>query len=205
MGRYVILPGDPKRCKRSRSFSTALLCGGQGPQTIGRGRLVSVTSTELAVLGFHCHGGVPGEASVGIMDLKSGGDIVIATGAVRMEGTSRSTRPLNFGSGESDVTNALVAARESSHRCSAVTPFYGQHDPERMPVSYELKQVGGMEAPLQGSDGIGGSVYCSCPLWRGCGSFPGGGKPEREKLETENPIKHDTERLSGWRWRLSAV
>lgn len=77
-------------------------------------------------------------------EVKSG-DIVIATGAVRMEGTSREYAPIEYPAvANLDVTNALVAAAKEkglSYHTGVVQckdAFYGQHEPEAMPVGYEL-------------------------------------------------------------------
>ena len=74
-----------------------------------------------------------------------GGDIVIATGAIRMEGTSREYAPIEYPAvPDFGVTNALVdAARDVgvTYHTGVVEckdSFYGQHQPEKHPVSYEL-------------------------------------------------------------------
>ena len=73
-------------------------------------------------------------------------DLVIATGAVRMEGTSREYAPIEFPAvPHYEVLTALVdAAKEMGHPWHAGVvqckdSFYGQHSPGRMPVSYELE------------------------------------------------------------------
>lgn len=65
------------------------------------------------------------------LDVKSG-DIVIATGAIRMEGTSREYAPIEFPAvADLDVTNALVQAAKAldlSHHVGVVQckdSFYG--------------------------------------------------------------------------------
>ena len=75
-----------------------------------------------------------------------GGDIVIATGAIRMEGTSREFAPIEFPAVPNlDVTNALVQAaknlgvRNHAGVVQCKDSFFGQHEPEIMPVSYELQ------------------------------------------------------------------
>ncbi len=77
-------------------------------------------------------------------DVKQG-DVVIAQGAIRAEGTSREYLPIEFPAvADIDVTNIL---RKSAKELKYTThvgvvhckdSFYGQHSPERMPVSYEL-------------------------------------------------------------------
>ena len=76
-----------------------------------------------------------------------GGDLVIATGAIRMEGTSREYAPIEYPAvPDLGVTNALVRAAQ---KCGAPyhtgvvqckDSFYGQHQPQMHPVSYELTQ-----------------------------------------------------------------
>ena len=72
--------------------------------------------------------------------------MVIASGAVRMEGTSREYAPIEYPA-VPDVTvmNALInsakALKERYHvgvvQCK--DSFFGQHEPEIMPVCYELQ------------------------------------------------------------------
>lgn len=73
------------------------------------------------------------------------GDCVIATGAVRNEGTSREYAPIEYPAvADFELVSALVEACKKmnlSYHCGVVQSkdsFYGQHSPERMPVSYEL-------------------------------------------------------------------
>ena len=74
-----------------------------------------------------------------------GGDAVVATGAVRQEGTSREYMPIEFPAvADFDVVQALRAgAAETGLRChtgvvQAKDSFYGQHSPQRMPVAPQL-------------------------------------------------------------------
>ena len=73
------------------------------------------------------------------------GDIVVATGAIRHEGTSREYAPIEYPAvPDLEVTNALVnAAKRLGMTChtgvvQCKDSFYGQHQPEKHPVSYEL-------------------------------------------------------------------
>jgi uridine phosphorylase len=75
-----------------------------------------------------------------------GGDLVIANGAIRMEGTSREYAPVEYPAvPDFTVLQALVrAAKEKDERfhvgvVQCKDSFFGQHEPEVMPVSYELK------------------------------------------------------------------
>ena len=74
------------------------------------------------------------------------GDVAIGTAAIRMEGTSREYAPIEFPAvADFDVVLALVeAAKEDGTpfhvgvlQCK--DSFYGQHNPDSMPVGYELK------------------------------------------------------------------
>ena len=160
VGRYVILPGDPKRCEKiAQHFDDAKLIADSREYVTYTGYLdgekVSVTSTgiggpsasiameELVLCGADTFVRV---GTCGGIDLDvKGGDVVVATGAIRMEGTSKEYAPIEFPAvADLDVTNALrEAAREKgcAHHVGVVQckdAFYGQHCPERMPVSYEL-------------------------------------------------------------------
>ncbi len=75
-----------------------------------------------------------------------GGDVVIATGAVRFEGTTREYAPPEYPAvADFEVADALrraaknvgVTAHMGVVQCK--DNFYGQHDPGSMPVAYELK------------------------------------------------------------------
>ena len=74
-----------------------------------------------------------------------GGDVVVATAAIRAQGTSREYLPVEFPAvADLEVTAALVrAARSAGRRVHAGVvhckdSFYGQHSPEDSPVSYAL-------------------------------------------------------------------
>lgn len=75
-----------------------------------------------------------------------GGDVVIATGAVRMEGTSREFAPIEYPAvADFGVTSALIegakkiGVRNHTGVVQCKDSFFGQHEPEIMPVSYELE------------------------------------------------------------------
>ena len=82
----------------------------------------------------------------GGMDLDvRGGDVVVATGSIRAEGTSREYAPIEFPAvADLRVVNALMKAGENlGYACHAGVvqskdSFYGQHNPELMPVAGEL-------------------------------------------------------------------
>lgn len=75
-----------------------------------------------------------------------GGDVVVATAAIRAEGTSREYLPIEFPAvADLDVSVALKdAAEEAGYTVhtgvvQCKDSFYGQHSPESAPVSYELE------------------------------------------------------------------
>ena len=161
VGRYVLLPGDPGRV----SMIAELL---DEPKKIAHnreyltytgklfGEKVSVTSTGM---------GCPSTA-IAIEELKMAGadtfirvgtsgkmqkfiepgDLIIALGAIRDEYTSQQYVPLEFPAvADLDVTLALrqaarnIKVRHHIGMTHTKDSFYGQHEPERMPVSVKLQ------------------------------------------------------------------
>lgn len=161
IGKYVIMPGDPKRCKKiAEHFDNARLVADVREFTTYTGTLegvpVSVTSTgiggpsasiaidELSKCGAHTF--IRIGTCGGMQENVLGGDVVIATGAVRMEGTSREFAPIEYPAvPDFNVVTALVNAADElkvRHHVGVVQckdSFFGQHEPEIMPVSYELE------------------------------------------------------------------
>ena len=160
VGRYCILPGDPGRCAAiSAYFDDAVQIAFNREFMTYTGTLlgerVTVTSTgiggpsaaiameELAALGADTFIRV---GTCGGIHLKvKGGDVVVATGAVRQEGTSKEYAPPEFPAvPDFHVLSALTkaAAQKGKHWHAGVVQckdsFYGQHSPERMPVAAEL-------------------------------------------------------------------
>ena len=161
VGRYCILPGDPGRCASIAAYF-------DNPKQIAYNREFNLyTGTLLGEPVSVCSTGIGGPSAAiameelyacgadtfvrtgtcgGIaLDVQSG-DLVIATGAVRQEGTSREYAPLEFPAvPDYEVLSALVdAARAMGGPWHAGVvqckdSFYGQHSPHRMPVSYELE------------------------------------------------------------------
>lgn len=75
-----------------------------------------------------------------------GGDLVIATSAIRMEGTTKEYVPIEYpATADFRVVTALEQAAKNlniNHHIGIVQSkdsFYGQHSPERMPIGYELQ------------------------------------------------------------------
>ena len=160
VGKYVLLPGDPKRCaKIAKYFDDAKLIADSREYITYTGYLdgekVSVTSTGI---------GGP-SASIAMEELYQcgadtfirvgtcggihldvvGGDVVVATGAIRFEGTSKEYAPIEFPAvANFDVVQAL---REAANKLGfkyhtgivqCKDSFYGQHSPDSMPINYEL-------------------------------------------------------------------
>ncbi|MGL5622354.1 uridine phosphorylase [Cetobacterium sp.] len=160
VGKYVILPGDPKRCEKIASYlENAEKIADLREYTTYTGYLngvkVSVTSTGIGgpsaaiALQELVDAGADTFIRLGTcggMDLKvEGGDLIVATGAVRMEGTSKEYAPIEFPAvANYEIVNALVeAANEKKAKfhvgvVQCKDSFYGQHEPENMPISYEL-------------------------------------------------------------------
>ena len=219
VGRYVILPGDPKRCvKIAQYFDNPVLIADNREYITYTGTLdgvkVSVTSTGIGGPSasiameelYRC--GADTFVRIGTCggmqtEIKSG-DIVIATAAVRMEGTSREYAPIEYPAvANLDVTNALVeAANEKGfiYHTGVVQSkdsFYGQHEPEAMPVGYELinkweawKRMGCLASEMESAALfiVAGKLRArmgSCLLVLA--------NQEREKLGLENPVVHDTD------------
>ncbi|MCI7740917.1 MAG: uridine phosphorylase [Clostridiales bacterium] len=157
----AILPGDPGRvpliaAQLSHSKPIAQnreYTSWSGTDTGGKEILVMSTgmggpSTAIAVEELHMLGidtvirvGTCG----GMQPEVCAGDLIIVSGAVRQEGTSREYVPVEYPAvADLTVTNALKAAAEALHfrhhvgivQCK--DSFYGQHDPKRMPVGYDL-------------------------------------------------------------------
>ena len=162
IGSYVILPGDPGRCRHIAAYL-------ENPQKIAENRefttytgtldgvKVSVVSTGIggpsAAIALeeliHCgaHTFIRVGTSGGMQPEVLGGDLVIATGAVRMDGTGTEYAPIEYpATAHFDVVQALQqAAAQSGNRfhigvVQCKDSFYGQHEPENMPVSAVLKQ-----------------------------------------------------------------
>ena len=219
IGRSVILPGDPKRCaKIAQYFDDPVLIADSREYVTYTGTLdgvkVSVTSTgiggpsaaiameELAAAGADTFVriGTCGGIQLDVMS----GDVVIATGAIRMEGTSREYAPIEFPAvADIQIVNALMASADElgvdSHvgvvQCK--DSFYGQHSPGTKPVSYELlnkweawKRLGCLASEMESA----ALFIVGASLGVRVGScFLVLATQEREQAGLENPVVHDTE------------
>ncbi len=220
VGKYVILPGDPKRCKKiAEYFEDARLIADKREFITYTGYLngekVSVTSTgiggpsasiameELVNVGAYTFIRV---GTCGGMDINvKGGDVVIATGAIRMEGTSKEYAPIEFPAvADLDITNAIVSAAKNLNYeyhtgiVECKDSFYGQHSPDRMPVSYELvskweawKRLGCLASEMESAALF---IVASTLKVKAGSVFLTVANQEREKQNLENPVVHDTDK-----------
>lgn len=219
VGEYVILPGDPKRCEKiAKYFDDAKLVADRREFTTYTGYLngvkVSVTSTgiggpsasiameELVKVGakYFIRVGTCGGMD---LDVKSG-DLVIATGAIRMEGTSKEYAPIEFPAvANYDIVTALINSAKKLNLPYHVgvveckDSFYGQHSPELMPVNYELQnkwnawlKLGCLASEMESAALFIVASYLKVKV----GSiFLVVANQEREKHGLENPVAHNTE------------
>lgn len=167
VGRYCILPGAPERVEQI----AALL---EEPVFVGRNREFTVWNGKLADETVTvCSTGIGGPSAAiaaeelvdcgaevlirvgtcgGIATAVASGDLVVATGAVRQDGTSHEYAPPeypavpDFGVTAALRKAALCVAAEAGNRnavhlgvVQSKDSFYGQHSPARMPVSGDLE------------------------------------------------------------------
>ncbi|KNZ41897.1 uridine phosphorylase [Acetobacterium bakii] len=162
IGHYVLLPGDPGRVSEiAKRLEHAKRVASNREYTTYTGYLdgvkVSVTSTgiggpsaaialeELIKLGAHTFIRV---GTCGGIDCSlEPGSLIIATGAIRKEGTTSEYIPIEFPAvGNFELLTALNnAAHKLSHQSylgivESKDSFYGQHEPDQMPNAAILKQ-----------------------------------------------------------------
>ena len=220
VGRYCLLPGDPGRCAAiaalfdnpvqvhsNREFNTwkgtllgepvcVVSTGIGGPSA-------AIAMEELKEIGVDTFIRV-GTCGGIRLDVQSG-DVVIATGAVRMEGTSREYAPIEFPAvADYEVTTALVRAAErlgSRGKTGVVQSkdsFYGQHSPARMPVAGELlakweawKRLGVLASEMESA----ALFVTAASLGVRCGAcFHVIWNQERQVAGLDQREDHDTER-----------
>lgn len=220
VGRYCLLPGDPGRCEKIASYfenPVHVACNREFNTYTGtlKGVKVSVTSTgiggpsaaiameELTACGADTFIRV---GTCGGINLKvESGHVVIASGAVRMEGTGREYAPVEFPAvGDFSVISALKQSADALGFPNHVgvvqskDSFYGQHSPERMPVASALaekweawKRLGVLASEMESA-----ALYIvAAALNVRCGSvFSVVWNQERKKLGAREPDCHDTTR-----------
>jgi len=216
---YAILPGDPGRVEKIASYLenprfyhqnreyTAWLgeIAGQTVMVMSTG--MGGPSTAIAVEELFKTGvknfiriGTCGGMALPV----TGGDLVIATGAIRMEGTSKEYVPVEFPAvANLDVTNALVkaagklGAKYHAGIVQCKDSFYGQHSPDRMPSGYELmsKWDAWIKAGCLASEMESAALYIVSQILgarAGC-VLSVIWNQERERKGMSNPHCHDTE------------
>lgn len=219
VGRYVFLPGDPKRCEKiAKYFDQPVKVGDSREFVTYTGYLngvkVSVTSTgvggpsasiameELVACGADTFIRV---GTCGGMDMNvQSGDLVIATGAIRMEGTSKEYAPIEYPAvADLDMVNALVegAKRVNAFYHTGVVEckdaFYGQHRPETLPNGQDLlrKWNAWLGMGCKASEMESAALFIVAGyLHVRCGTtLLVVANQEREKQGLPNPQVHDTD------------
>ena len=219
VGQYCILPGDPGRCALIAEYFDKPVKVAQNREYVTYtgfigAKKVSVVSTgiggpsaaialeELTELGAHTF--IRVGTCGGINTKVKGGDAVIASAAIRQEGTSREYAPIEFpAAADFEVTLALKTAAEklgiSSHvgvvQCK--DSFYGQHRPEAMPISSELlekweawKNLGVLASEMESA----ALFVVAAHLGVRCGTvLHAVWNQERAKLGLENVSSHDVD------------
>lgn len=220
VGRYVLLPGDPKRCKKIAAyFDDPVFVADNREYVTYTGKIdgvpVSVTSTgiggpsasiameELKMCGADTFIRI---GTAGGMDLDvQAGDVVIANAAIRMEGTSKEYAPIEWPAvADFEITSALNQAAANlgfRHHVGVVEckdAFYGQHKPEDLPVSYELlnKWQSWLKLGCKASEMESAALFTVAAYLRvrtGSVLFIMSNQ-ERVKQGLSNEIEHDTDK-----------
>lgn len=219
VGRYVLLPGDPARTDKiaqyfenpelvafNREYKTwtgtldgvkvsVMSTGMGGPSTaIGLEELVKIGADTFIRVGT-C-GGMQTDILAG--------DLVIANGAIRKEGTTVEYVPIEYPAvADHQITNALVDAAKilnKKHHIGVVEckdSFYGQHDPASKPVGpmLEYKWNAWISAGALASEMESAALFIVAGYLRArsgtvlyCVN-----NQERIKAGLENIVQHDTD------------
>ncbi|WP_371922826.1 uridine phosphorylase [Anaerofustis sp. NSJ-163] len=221
VGKYVLLPGDPKRCKEiAKYFDNPKLIADSREFVTYTGEIdgvkVSVTSTgiggpsaaiameELKVCGADTFIRV---GTCGGMDLDvKGGDMVIASGAIRFEGTSKEYAPIEYPAvADFEIITALKNASDKLDINSHVgvvqskDSFYGQHRPETLPNKDELlsKWNAWCKLGCKASEMESAALFIVASYLKvRCGAcFLAIANQEREKAGLSNIQVHDTDEV----------
>ncbi|VBB07089.1 uridine phosphorylase [Lucifera butyrica] len=216
--KYAILPGDPGRVEKiARFLENPVFVKSNREYTTYAGTLngerVLVTSTgiggpsaaiaveELYMTGVRTF--IRVGTCGGMQHQVMGGDVVVATAAIRMEGTSKEYAPIEYPAvADFDTACALVnAAKKLGKRFHAGVvqckdSFYGQHNPNRMPVGPELnyKWEAWIRSGCLASEMESAALYTVAGVLRaraGC-VLSTVWNQEREKAGLSNPHVHDT-------------
>ena len=217
--KYAIMPGDPGRVEKiaqyldephfycqNREYTSWLgKIDGETVMVISHG--IGGPSTSIAVEECYKTGvrtfiriGTTGGMALNVM----GGDLVIASGAIRMDGTTKEYMPIEFPAvADFEVTGALVqAAKNVGARyhvgiVQCKDAFYGQHEPERLPAGPELmykwecwKRGGCLSSEMESS-----TLYVVTSTLEGARAgciLNVCWNQERKKLGLPDPEQHDT-------------
>ncbi|WP_300410410.1 uridine phosphorylase [Lagierella sp.] len=220
IGEYVLLPGDPKRSKLiAQYFENPVLVADNREYCIYNGFLdgVKVTVCSTGIGGPSTAIAVEELVNIGAktlirvgtcggmdLDVKSG-DVVIATGAIRMDGTSREYAPIEYPAvSDFDICDSLVRASkllDFSYHVGVVQSkdsFYGQHSPETKPVSSELEnkwkawlRLGCLASEMESSTLF---IVSSYRKVKAGGVFVCINNQERQKQGLENSLYEDVDR-----------
>jgi uridine phosphorylase len=220
VGRYVFLPGDPGRCERIASHfdNPELIAYNREYKTYTGtllGEKVSVTSTgiggpstaiaveELIMLGADTF--IRVGTSGGMQPHIRAGDLAIISGAIRDGGTCLHYMPPEFPAvAHHEVTLAL---RDAALRLGkpyhigiahSKDSFYGQHQPERMPVSSRLldrwkawKMGGAICSEMEAA-----TIFILASIYRArAGAIALMGRNQESDDPDEKPMRDQTELL----------
>ena len=223
VGKYVIVTGDPGRCETiAQYFDDAKFVAQNREYTTYTGFLcgekVSVVSTgiggpssaiafeELCKCGVHTfiRVGTCGAIQLDIL----GGDIIIATGAIRMEGTTKEYVPVEFPAvADFNVVLALADAakeKKQTYHLGVVEckdSFYGEMNPSEFPVGKELsykweawKKCGALASEMESAALF---IFGSFRRCRTGSVLLALDNQEREKGGLSNEQNHDVHRAIG--------
>lgn len=217
--KYAILPGDPGRVEaiakyldnphffhQSREY-TAWLGELEGENVLVMSTGMGGPSTAIAVEELY-RTGITNFIRVGTCGGMQpeiiGGDLVVATGSIRMEGTSKEYVPIEYPAvSDFEIAGTLVeSAKALGFNCYAGVvqskdSFYGQHDPDRMPIGYELnnKWRAWIGAGCLASEMESAALFIVSSILRvrAGAIFSVVWNQERARLGLSNPTVHDTE------------
>ena len=161
IGRYVLLPGDPARCEKIAKYFDDPHFVAQNREYVTwtgtlLGEKVSVVSTGIGCpsTAIAVEELIEAGADTLIRVGSSGamqptvhtGDVVVATAAIRDEGTTSHYLPMEFPAvANIEVVNALVAGaadlgvKAFTGVCQSKDSFYGEVERSRMPIAQHLE------------------------------------------------------------------
>ena len=219
VGEYVILPGDPKRCEKIAQYfdEPRLVADSREFVTYTGyldGKMVSVTSTgiggpsasiameELVKCGakYFIRVGTAGGMQLEV----NSGDLVVATGAIRAEGTSQEYAPIEFPAvtdfhltADLRAAGKALGAKVHAGIVQSKDSFYGQHEPKLMSVAQKLEyqwnawvRMGCLASEMEGAALM---IVAQALRVKFGAIFLIMANQEREKAGLENPVVHDTD------------